>query len=31
MIDKGFKFQMYACNGCHNLLMLSTDLNDIAV
>ena len=30
-LDKGFKFQPYVCNGCHDLLMMSTKLNNIAV
>ena len=27
-LDKGFKFQTYVCNGCHNVLMISINLND---
>ena len=30
-LDKGFKFQPYACSGCHDLLMMSINLDDIAV
>ena len=26
-----FKFQTYVCNGCHDLLMMYTDLNHIAI
>ena len=26
-----FKFQPNACNGCHNLLMMSVNLSDIAI
>ena len=29
--DKGFKFQPDACNGCHGVLMMSVNFNDIAV
>ena len=31
MIDKGFKFQMHVCDGCHDLLMVSTNLNGVAL
>ena len=27
-LDKGFKFQPYLCNGCHNVLMILINLND---
>ena len=30
-LNKGFKFQSYVCNGCHDLLMLSMNLSDIAI
>ena len=30
-LDKGFKFQPAACNGCHDVLMMSEKLNDIAI
>ena len=30
-LSKGFKFQSYACNGCHDLLMMSMKLSDIAI
>ena len=30
-IFKGFKFQTYLCNGCHDLIMMSTNLNDVAI
>ena len=26
-----FKFQPNACNGCHNLLMMSVNISDIAI
>ena len=30
-LDKSFKFQPTVCNGCHNVLMMSMNLKDIAV
>ena len=30
-LDKGFKFQLDHSNGCHNVLMMSMNLSDIAV
>ena len=30
-LDKDFNFQLYVCNGCHDLLMMSLNLSDIAV
>ena len=30
-LDKGFKFQRYICNECHDVLMISINLNDIAI
>ena len=30
-LDKGFKFQTNVCNGCHDLLMMSMNLSDIAI
>ena len=30
-LDKGFKFQEYACNRCHDVLMMSVNLNLIAI
>ena len=30
-LDKGFKFQPYGCNRCHDLLMMSMNLSDIAI
>ena len=29
--ENWFNFQPYVCNGCHDLLMVSINLNDIAV
>ena len=28
---KGFKFQLYICNGCYNLLMMSMNLSYIGI
>ena len=30
-LSKGFKFQSYICNRCHGLLMMSMNLNNIAI
>ena len=30
-LNKGFKFQPNVCNRCHDLLMKSMNLNDIAI
>ena len=30
-LDKGFKFQPDVCNGYHDVLMMSVNLNDIAI
>ena len=30
-LDKGFKFQPDFCNGCHNVLMMSMNLSNIAI
>ena len=30
-LNKGLKFQLYVCNGCHDILMMSVNLNEIAV
>ena len=29
--DVGFKFQPYACNGCHNLSVMVYDLDDLLI
>ena len=29
--NHGFKFQDYACNGCHDLLMLCVNISDIVI
>ena len=30
-LDKGFEFQLDVCNGRHDVLMMSTKLNDITI
>ena len=30
-LDKGFKFQADVCNGCHDVLMMSMNLSNIAI
>ena len=30
-LDKGFRFQPTVCNGCHDVPMLSFDVNDISI
>ena len=30
-LNKGFKFQLSVCNRCHDLLMMSMNLSDIAI
>ena len=30
-LDKGFKLQLDVCNGCHDVLMMSMGLKDIAI
>ena len=30
-LDKGFNFKLSVCNGCHDILMMSMNLNDIAI
>ena len=30
-LDKGFKFQLDVCSGCHDVLMTSINLSDIAI
>ena len=31
LLDKGLKFQPYVCSGCHDVLMMSISLSDIAI
>ena len=30
-LDKGFNFQLHVCNGCYDLLMISTNLSNITI
>ena len=30
-LDRGFKFQLSVCNDCHDVLMMSIDINNIAI
>ena len=30
-LDKGFKYEPYLCNGCHNLMQKAVNFNDIAI
>ena len=30
-LDKGFKFQSSVCYGCHDVLMMSIDINSIVI
>ena len=30
-VDKRYRFQGFVCNYCHNILMMSMDLSDIAI
>ena len=30
-MDNRFKFQPYICNGCHDVLIMSMNLDDIAI
>ena len=29
--DKGFKFEHHVCNGCHDVLMITMNLSNIAI
>ena len=29
--DIGFKYKLYLCNGCHNLMQKATNFNDVAI
>ena len=29
-LDKGFKYEPYLCNGCHNLMQKAVDFNGVA-
>ena len=30
-LDKGFKFEPYLCNGCHDLMQKAVKFNDVAI
>ena len=30
-LDKAFKFQLDVCDGCHDALMMSININNIAI
>ena len=30
-LDKGFKYEPYLCNGCHNLMQKAMNFNDVAI
>ena len=30
VLDKGFKYEQYLCNGCHNLIQKAMSFNDVA-
>ena len=30
-LDKGFKYEPYLCNGCHDLLQKTMNFNDVAI
>ena len=30
-LDKGFKFQSFVCNGCHDVLKMSHNINSFAI
>ena len=30
-LDRGFKFQLSVCNDCHDVSMMSIDINNIAI
>ena len=30
-LDKGFKFESYLCNGCHDLMQKALNFNDVAI
>ena len=30
-VDKGFKYQQYICDGCHDLMQKATNFNDISI
>ena len=30
-LDKGFKYEPYLCNGCHDLMQKAMNLNDVVI
>ena len=30
-LDKGFKYEPYLCNGCHDLMQTAMNFNDVAL
>ena len=30
-LDKGFKYEPYLCNGCHDLMQTAINFNDVAI
>ena len=30
-LDKGFKYESYLCNGCHDLIPKATNFNNVAI
>ena len=30
-LDKGYKYEPYLCNGCHDLIQKATNFNDVAI
>ena len=30
-LDKGFKYEPYLCNGCHDLMQKAMNFNDVAI
>ena len=30
-LDKGFKYEPYLCNGCHDLMQKAINFNDVAI
>ena len=31
LLDKNFKYEPYLCNGCHDLMQISMNFNDVAI
>ena len=31
LLDKGFKYEPYLCNGCHDLMQKAINFNDVAI